>query len=150
MVPSFVLKAGSVTSFSFSISPCPRPHPLSLSFCELVAFSLTLTLLSPAHRSLACMLCCAKLLQSCPTLCDPVDCNPPGSSVLGILQARILEWVAMPSSRGSSRPRDHTRVSCGSCLAGRFFITEPPGSPKRSLTWALSDNPRITSPPKNP
>ena len=48
----------------------------------------------------------AKSLQSCPTLCDPVDRSPPGSSVLGILQARILEWVAMSSSRGSSRPRD--------------------------------------------
>ena len=41
----------------------------------------------------------AKLLQSCPTLCDPIDGSPPGSSVPGILQARILEWVAMPSSR---------------------------------------------------
>ena len=45
---------------------------------------------------------CAKLLQLCPTLCDPVDCSPPGSSVCGSLQARILEWVAMPSSRGFS------------------------------------------------
>jgi len=44
----------------------------------------------------------AKLLQSCPMLCDPMDCSPPGSSVHGILQARTLEWVAMPSSRGSS------------------------------------------------
>ena len=48
----------------------------------------------------------AKLLQSCPTLCDPMDCRPPGSSVHGILQARILEWVATPSSKGSSQPRD--------------------------------------------
>ena len=44
----------------------------------------------------------AKLLQLCLTLCDPMDCTPPGSSVHGILQARILEWAAMPSSRGSS------------------------------------------------
>ena len=43
-----------------------------------------------------------------PTLWDPMDCSPPGSSVYGLLQARILEWVAMPSSRGSSRPRDRT------------------------------------------
>ena len=43
--------------------------------------------------------------QSCPTVCDPKDCSPPGSSVHGILQARILEWVAMPSSQGSSQPR---------------------------------------------
>ena len=53
---------------------------------------------------------CAKSLQSCPTLCDPMDHSPPGSSVHGALQARILEWVAMPSSRGSSQPRDWTRV----------------------------------------
>ena len=46
----------------------------------------------------------AKSLQSCLTLCDPMNCSPPGSSIHGILQARILEWVAMPSSRGSSHP----------------------------------------------
>ena len=46
------------------------------------------------------------LSQSCPTLCNPMDYSPPGSSVHGVLQARILEWVAMPSSRGSSQPRD--------------------------------------------
>ena len=49
--------------------------------------------------------------QSCPTLCDPMDCSQPGSSVPGILQARILEWVAMLSSRGSSQHRDRTQVS---------------------------------------
>ena len=54
-----------------------------------------------------------------PTLCDPIDCSPPGSSVHGIVQERILEWVAIPFSRGSSRPRDQTRVSC---IVGRFFI----------------------------
>ena len=48
----------------------------------------------------------AKPLQSCRTLCDPMDWGPPGSSVHGILQAKTLEWVAMPSSRGSSPPRD--------------------------------------------
>ena len=56
--------------------------------------------------------------QLCPTLCDPMDYSPPGSSVQGILQARILRWVAMPSSRGSPQPRDWTQVSC---IAGRFF-----------------------------
>ena len=50
----------------------------------------------------------SEVVQSCPTLCDPVDCSPPGSSVHGILQARVLEWVAMPPSRGSSWPRDWT------------------------------------------
>ena len=61
------------------------------------------------------------MLQSCPTLCDPVDCTLPGSSVHGILQARILEWTAIPSCRESSRPRDWTCVSCISCIAGGFF-----------------------------
>ena len=58
--------------------------------------------------------------QLCLTLCDPMDCSPPGSSVHGILQARILEWVAMPSSRGSSQPRDRTQVSH---IAGRLFTS---------------------------
>ena len=75
----------------------------------------------------------AKSLQSCLTLCDPMDYSLPGSSVHGILQARILEWVAMPSSRGSSPPRDRTQVSCGSCIAGGFFTAEPPGKP--NMTW---------------
>ena len=58
-----------------------------------------------------------------------MDHSPPGSSVHGILQARILEWVAMPSSRGSSQPRNQTHVSCVSCIAGGFFTAEPPGKP---------------------
>ena len=53
----------------------------------------------------------------------------PGSSVHGIIQARILEWVAMPSSRGSSQPRDQTHVSWGSCTAGGLFTSEPQGKP---------------------
>ena len=56
--------------------------------------------------------------RSCPTLCDPMDCSLPGSSVHGILQARMLEWVAMPSSRESSQLRDWTQVSH---IAGGFF-----------------------------
>ena len=56
------------------------------------------------------VLCCAKSFQSCLTLCDPMDSSPPGSSVCEILQVRILEWVAMPSSRRSSQPRDQTRL----------------------------------------
>ena len=52
-----------------------------------------------------------KVTQSCPTLCNPVEYSPPGSSIHGIIQARILEWVTIPFSRGSSRPRDQTRVS---------------------------------------
>ena len=69
-------------------------------------------------------LCCA---QSCPTLCDPMDCSPPGSSVHGVSQARILEWVAISFSRGSSWFRDQT---CVSCIADRLFTTEPMGQPQ--------------------
>ena len=72
----------------------------------------------------------AHSLQSCLTLWDPMYLSPPGSSVHGILQARILEWVAMPSSRGSSWPRDRTGVSCISCIAGRLFTTQPLGRSK--------------------
>ena len=62
--------------------------------------------------------CYALLLQSCLTLCNPMGCSPPDFSVHEILQARILEWVAMPSSRGSSQPRDQTQVSH---IVGGFF-----------------------------
>ena len=72
---------------------------------------------------------CSKSLQSCPTICNHMDCSLPGSSVHRILQARTLEWVAILFSRGSSQPRNRTRVSCGSCIAGRFFAAEPPGKP---------------------
>ena len=59
------------------------------------------------------------IAQLCPTFCDPMDCSPPGSFIHAISQTRILEWVAIPFSRGSSRPRDQTQVSF---IAGRFFI----------------------------
>ena len=62
--------------------------------------------------------------KSCLTRCDPMDCSPPGSSIHGILQARILERVAVPFSRGSSRPRDRTGVFRA---AGRFSTAEPLG-----------------------
>ena len=68
----------------------------------------------------------AQLLQWCLTLWDPVDCNLPGSSVHGILQARILQWVVRPSSRGSSWPRGRTCISYAT-WEGRFFTT--------SATW---------------
>ena len=66
---------------------------------------------------------CAKSLQSCPILYDPVDRSPPGSSVHGILQAIILEWVVISSSRGSSQPRDCTHISFISCVGRPGFFT---------------------------
>ena len=81
----------------------------------------------------ACM--CAKSLQSYPTLCDPMDCGPPGSSVHGDSPARLLEWVVMPSCRGSSPSRDQTQVSCASCIASllkypSIFFTAHRSKPK--------------------
>ena len=75
----------------------------------------------PSHRvrGLPACMCECMLAQSCPlclTLCDPIDCSPPSSSVHGISQARVLEWVIMPSSRRPSRPRDQTCISCISCI----------------------------------
>ena len=67
------------------------------------------------------MVFCVSVAQLYPTLCDPMDCNPPGSSVHGILQARILEWVVISSSRGSSQPRDRTHVSYVSCIGRRVL-----------------------------
>ena len=64
-----------------------------------------------------------KSLQACLTLCDPVVCSPPDSSVHGILQTRILEWVVMSSSRGSPQPRDQTLLSYVYWIAKRFFTT---------------------------
>ena len=67
------------------------------------------------------------MLSCVQALCDPIDCNPPGSSVRGIFQARILEWVAISFSRGSSQPRDRTASLTSPALAGGFFTSIPPG-----------------------
>ena len=68
---------------------------------------------------------CGSVAKSCPTLFNPVNCSLPGSSVHWILQARILGWVAVSFSRGSSPPRDRT---CDSCIAGGFFTMSHQGS----------------------
>ena len=73
----------------------------------------------------------------CTTVCSPMDLCPPGSSVYVISQARILEWVAISYSRGSSPPMDQTHISASPALAGGFFTTEPPGKPRFiELIWS--------------
>ena len=84
------------------------------------------------------------IAQSCLTLCDPMDCSPPGFLSMGILQARILEWVAMPHSRRSSQPRDQTQVSR---IAGGFLIVWAPGKPTPHVYWKAFL--RLTSCPTN-
>ena len=83
----------------------------------------------------------------CLRLWEPMDCSPPGSSVHGIFQAKIVEWVAIYASRGSSQPRDQTHTSKISCIAGGFFTTAPPGksvlteiSVKVEVTWQVFQN----------
>ena len=81
----------------------------------------------------------SKVTQSCLTLCNPMDCSPPGSSVHGILLARILEWVAISFSRGSSRARDGTHISCVSCM-GRGILFQ--SSCNQLKLWSFGDTPR--------
>ena len=142
-------------SFSFSISSS-REYSGLISFridwFDLLALQRTLKCLLQHHNLKVSILqgsaffmvqlsylythtCkCAKSLQLCPTLCDPMDCSPRGSSVYDILQARMLEWVAMLSSIRYSRHRDQMCISCDSCIAGGFFpgALQPSGKPHRS------------------
>ena len=121
------------------IAPFRQPASLTIRTASLrVTASLMLTVAQPPSQSP----CCPPLSRLVPihplnniqskglkvrvlvaqsrlTLCDPMDCSRPGSSVHGILQARILEWVAIPFSRGSSQPKDQTHISY---IEGRFFI----------------------------
>ena len=88
---------------------CPAPVYLGSLGATVGPFSM----FSPRGKPLMFTPPCVKVsvAQSCPTVCDPMDCSPPGSSVHGLLQARILEWAALSSSRGSSQPRYRTWVS---------------------------------------
>ena len=76
-----------------------------------------------------------RVSQSCPTLCDPVDCSSPGSSVHGILQARILEWVVVPFSRDLPNSETEPRSPA---LQADSLLPEPPGKPKNSPVGSLS------------
>ena len=80
--------------------------------------------------------CCAKSLQLCLTLCNPVDCIPPGSSVHGILRARILEWVAMPSSRGSS----DAGIEPVSLTSPALWVDSLPPAPPWKPTYSMHDS----------
>ena len=97
--------------------PCRPPGDLSHTVAEPMSPSLAGDSL-PLSYLTACLP--AKSLESCPTLCDPVGCSRPGSSVRGILQGRTVKSVAYPFSRGSSQPRDRTQVSC---TAGVFLTS---------------------------
>ena len=116
---------------------CTLTHLFSLSSDIMLSLKVG-TMLSPSvlpspSPSSACSH--AKPLQSCLTLCDPMDCSPPGSSVHEILQAAILEWLAKPSSRISSQPRSRTHVSYVTCVGRRVLYHERHlGSPRVAQT----------------
>ena len=97
---SFLFFAFHFSSFQLSVRP-PQTTMLHLFFLGMASCTMLY-----------------EVAQSCPTLCDPMDCSLQCSSVHGIIQARVLEWVAISFSRGSSQPRDRTWVSC---IAGRCF-----------------------------
>ena len=87
------------------------------------------------HRTLnivPCAVWVTEVTQSYPILCDPVDCSPPGSSIHGILQARVLEWVAISFSWGSSQPRDQTLC----CIVGTYYSF---------CIWVVSANSKLQS-----
>ena len=101
------------------IFPNPGTEPRSPSF-QVVSLPAE----PQGEPSLPSELKWSEVAQPCPTLCDPVDCSLPGSSVRGIFQARVLEWVSISFSRGSSRPGDWTWVSC---IVGRCFTIRATG-----------------------
>ena len=115
---SFSLCSNGISSMRSSLNSLFKIATLTtgtpqLPFCHIF--------LIPVYLPLCNVYMSAKLLQLCLILCNPMDCSPPGSSVHGILQGRILEWVAMTSSKGSSQPRDGTRISYISCI-GRWIL----------------------------
>ena len=118
------LKCKMYTSSPRSTMLSKAHHPVSFSSCAVQTEMYSSQLYSwemrgfPAHSkpkltaSVCVYVCLLADLCAAVSLCDPMDCSPPGSSVCWILQARILEWVAISSSTGSSQPRGQTQISC--------------------------------------
>ena len=81
---------------------------------------------------------CSMCAQSCQTLCDPMDCSPPDSSLQRILEERILKWVAIFFSKDLSHPGIEPVYLLSPALAGRFFSTSPPGKPNRYVKLCIT------------
>ena len=123
--PAWLLSQSHVQLFA---TPCTAARQASLSFT--IPWSLANISDYPFHPPGLLVSLPVKFKQKIIVISqccgNPMVCCPQGSSVRGILQARMLEWVAIPFSRGSSRPGDRTWISC---LAGGFSTSEPPGKP---------------------
>ena len=113
---------GSCFCFDSSFGSVQKPFRGDVGSCTFLFFNF-LTAGKLFYNVLLFPSVTCSVAQSCPTLCSSMDCSPPGSSAHGIFQARILEWVAISFSRESSQPRDQTRISYVSWLAGKFFTT---------------------------
>ena len=116
----------------FTTAPHGKPPWCSIIYFKILPLSLPLYMAPPNafQRWKDIILCDGLLAKSCLTLYNPMDCSLPGSSVHGIFQVRILEWVAISFSRGSSQSRDRTQVFC---TASRFFTD-----------WAIREDPYYT------
>ena len=102
---------------------------MKLLLCYLLVNCLHLLWnLKPVSSLVMSAIICS-VTSSCPTFCRPMDCGLPGSSAHGIFQARMLEWVAIFSSRGSSQPKDQTRPSCSSCTGRQILYQWATGKP---------------------
>ena len=112
--------------------PCPSPGDLPYPGIYPTSPALQANFLPLSYQEAQQE--CVLVTQLCPALCDPMDCSLPGSSVHGILQARLLEWVAMPSSRGSSPPPPHQgsnpRLLCLLHWQEGSLPLVPPGKPR--------------------
>ena len=118
----FTLPLRNCFPFSQNVYLGSTIHNMSFSilyYYRIYIYIIYILILLYIFLSLYSFMCMhAQCTQLCSTLHDPMDCSSPGSTVHGILQARILEWVAMPSSKGSFQLRDRTHASCVSCIAG--------------------------------
>ena len=117
--------------------------------CNCLTMLCQFTLYRKVNQSYVHTCVHAQLRQSCPTLCNPMDSSPPDSSVHGILQARIPEWVAMPSSRGFSQPRDGTSISQVSCTGMRvlYHLGSPQEQPSPSFLRPPHHHPSLLGVP---
>ena len=123
-----ILIAGPCETFSFSRSAVMLASPKCPRAADAAVLSLGFRTMELIFRSSPGSV--VVVVQSCPALCDPMDYSPPRLlSVHGTSQARRLELITLSFTKGSSRPRDRTHVSCVSCIDRWFFTTEPPGNP---------------------
>ena len=132
--PAFHLKCNSLKSQKFTIN------------CYRVTLNFFLVSQSEKQESPPFEIV-RSVLRLCLTLCDPMGCSVPGSSIHGIFQARILEWLVMPSSRGSSLPRDQTRFSYVSCIGSWVLYNQwHPGSHRLLDSYLILRMPLLVQP----